>query len=147
MLRFLLITVLCALPAMGQTLTVAPTNTLSTFALTSNPTTAQTLNVRTAWSGALSWGLQVCVYMSAPMSGSPGNGTTIPASSVRVDGVSIVTATTNCGVPTATQIWSKFIVLGSGNHTEAITIDLNSYPANLEADTYNGTINLVAVLQ
>jgi hypothetical protein len=85
--------------------------------------------------------------MTSPMTGSPGNGTSIPTSSVRVDGVSIVTASTNCGIPTATQIWSKFLVFGSGNHTEALTIDLNAYPANLEADTYNGTINLVAVLQ
>jgi hypothetical protein len=123
------------------------TNTLTTIPLTTNPTPSQVLNVRTSWTTGFSVQLTVCVYMTAPLSGTPGNAVTIPASTVRVNGTSIVTGNTNCGVPTATQIARQFFLFGSSSRTDALTIDMASYSAALPPDTYTGTINLVAVIQ
>jgi hypothetical protein len=137
---------LCA-SAPAQTLSIGTTNTLSTIPLTTNPTPAQVLNVRTSWTTGFSLSVTVCVYMSAPLAGTPGNAVTIPASSVRVNGTSIVTGATNCGVPTATQIARQYFLFGSSSRTDALTIDISSYSAALPPDTYTGTINLVAVIQ
>jgi hypothetical protein len=130
-----------------SSLTIATTNTLSAFSLTSDPTASQTLNVRTSWSVFFGYNLTVCVYMNAPMTGTAGNVATIPASSVRVNQASIVKAGTNCGVPTATLIGTKSWWLGSGSMSNAIAIDIASYSASLPPDTYTGTINLVATAQ
>jgi len=133
--------------AKAQTLSIAATNTLTAFALNRDPTLSQTLNVRTSWNTGFALSVQVCVYISAPLSGTGGNAVTIPASTVRVNGTSIVTGSTNCGVPTATQIARQYFLFGSSSRTDALTIDMSSYSASLPPDTYTGTINLVAVMQ
>ena len=150
-MRFLLLvnTVLlvCVASLSAQTLSIGTTNTLSTIPLTTNPTPSQVLNVRTSWTTGFSLSVTVCVYMSAPLSGTGTNVVTIPASTVRVNGTSIVTAATNCGVPTSTQVARQFFLFGSGSRTDALTIDINGYSAALPPDTYTGTINLVATIQ
>ena len=133
--------------ASAQTLSIAATNTLTAFALNRDPTLSQTLNVRTSWNTGFALSVQVCVYMSSPLAGTGGNAVTIPASTVRVNGTSIVTGSTNCGVPTATQVARQYLLFGSSSRTDALTIDMSSYSAALPPDTYTGTINLVAVMQ
>ncbi len=137
----------CVTSSMAQTLSIAATNTLTTIPLTTNPTPSQVLNVRTSWTTGFSIQLTVCVYMTSPLAGTGTNVVTIPASTVRVNGTSIVTGATNCGVPTATQIARQFFLFGTSSRTDALTIDINGYSAALPPDTYTGTINLVAVIQ
>lgn len=138
----------CVSSLQAQTLSIGTTNTLGTFALDRQPTLSQSLGVRTSWTNMFLKTVTVCVYMSAPMTGTGGNPATIPASSVRVGGTSIVTGSTNCGVPTATKVASQFLLLSfNDSRTDTLTIDLNSYSAALPPDTYTGTINLVATTQ
>lgn len=150
-MRFLLLAsmavLVCVASVTAQTLSIGTTNTLSTIPLTTNPTPSQVLNVRTSWTTGFSLSVTVCVYMSAPLSGTGTNAVTIPASTVRVNGTSIVTGATNCGVPTATQVARQFFLFGSSSRTDALTIDISGYSAALPPDTYTGTINLVATIQ
>jgi hypothetical protein len=132
----------------AQTLSIGTTNTLGSFTLDRQPTTSQNLSVRTSWTNLFFRTVTVCVYMSGPMTGTGANLSTITASSVRVNGTSIVTGSTNCGVPSATKVGSQNVILGfSGSRTDTLTIDLNSFSAALPPDTYTGTINLVATTQ
>ena len=133
--------------AEAQSLSIGTTNTLTAFSLDRNPTLSQTLSVRTSWNTGFALSVQVCVYMGSPMAGTGGNAVTIPASTVRVNGTSIVTGSTNCGVPTATLLARQFFLFGSSSRTDALTIDMSSFSAALPPDTYTGTINLVAVMQ
>ena len=147
-LSVLVLAMLFVMPqAPAQSLSIGTTNTLTAFSLDRNPTLPQTLNVRTSWNTGFALSVQVCVYMSSPMAGTGGNAVTIPASTVRVNGTSIVTGSTNCGVPTATQIARQWFLFGSSSRTDALTIDMSSFSAALPPDTYTGTINLVAVMQ
>lgn len=141
--------------AHGQSLTVSATTSLPQFQLTADPTPASPLSVRASWSGF--YGLfnqltvSVCVYMSAPMSGTGVNTDTIPASAVQVNGSSIVTGTTNCGVPGAALVGSEahncFITCGGSPDDYNVNVRLAGYSPALSADTYTGTINLIAQAQ
>jgi hypothetical protein len=140
---------MAAIPVAAQgSLSISTTNVLNAFALTTDPTPQQALNILTSWQSLTGPPVtaSVCVYMSNPMAGSAGNSATISASSVRVNGVSIVTGTTNCGVPGVTLVWSGR-AHGTNSQTNSISINIGSYPASLPADTYTGTINLVATAQ
>jgi hypothetical protein len=139
----------------AQTLSVSATTSLPQFQLTADPTPASPLTVRASWSGF--YGLfnqltvSVCVYMSAPMSGTGVNTDTIPASAVQVNGSSMVTGTTNCGVPGAALVGSEahncFITCGGSPDDYNVNVRLAGYSPALSADTYTGTINLIAQAQ
>ena len=141
-----------------DSLSIGVQSTLPTFQLISNPTATNNLVVLTNWNfpTTLLAHLSTCVYMTLPMSGTGNNTDTIPASAVQVNGSSIVTGSTNCGIPSATPIVTNSVIwiLGTGSsgtrngsRTDTLGISISGYPNNLEPDTYTGTINLVASVQ
>lgn len=143
------VVLLSSLPVTAQSsLTISSTNVLSAFPLTSDPTSQQSLGILTSWTSQVGPPLtaSVCVYMNNPMQGSAGNSSTIAASSIRVNNVSIVTGSTNCGIPTATLVWTGRIH-GTGSQSNSINLNIASYSASLPPDTYTGTINLVVSAQ
>jgi len=140
-----------SLASFGQTLSLSA-STLTTFQLTSDPTSAQTLSVTTVVGGFFFVIPQVnlCAYMTQNMNGAAGNTTSIPDSSVQLNNTSIVTGTSNCSVTNAYQIANHASALcfcTTKTYNDSATVRIASYPANLEADTYTGTITLVAVAQ
>lgn len=146
-----LVVLLAALPAAAQSLTISA-NTLSNFALTSDPTSTQTLSVTSTVSGFLFIipQVSVCAYMTQPMKGAASNPSSIADTSVQLNSTSIVTGATNCGVATAFPIASHasaFCFCATKTYTDSATVRIASYPATLEADTYTGTINLIATAQ
>lgn len=146
-----MVIVLASVGAFGQTLTIS-SNTLTAFQLTTNPTSSQTLTVTTVVGGFFFAIPQtsVCAYMTQNMNGSAGNTTSIPDSSVQMNNTSIMTGSSNCGVTNAYQIAnhaSAFCFCTSKTYNDSATVRIASYPTTLEADTYTGTITLVAVAQ
>jgi len=142
---------LAIVPAMGQTLSISA-NTLSTFSLTNDPTSTQTLTVTTTVGGFFLIIPQttVCAYMTQPMTGSPSNSGTIANTSVQLNLTSIVTGATNCGVATAYQIAnhnSAFCFCASKTYSDSATVRIAGFSTTLEADTYKGTITLIATAQ
>lgn len=144
-----------------DTLSIGVQSTLPAFQLVSNPNTTATNNlvVLTIWNfpSMNSAHLSICLFMTAPMTGTGNNTDTIPASAVRVNGSSIVTGGTSCGVAaafpvvTGSHIWINGGTLSTqiwnGHRQDTLGISISGYPANLEADTYTGTINLIASVQ
>ncbi|HLH08303.1 MAG TPA: hypothetical protein VKW78_13780 [Terriglobales bacterium] len=160
----LLIMTAAALSAHAQaTLTISAPAALPQFQLTSITTATNNLVIQTNWNfpfGSSHWwsaNLSICVYMSLPMTGTGTNTDTIPATAVQVNGSSIVTGGTNCGVPNAYPVVtnSALSFFGKapsgttqhGSRSDTLGISISGYPANLESDTYTGTINLIATVQ
>jgi hypothetical protein len=148
---YVLLILLATMPAWAQSLTISA-SMLSTFPLTSDPTSTQTLTVTTTVGGFLLVIPQtsVCAYMTQSMKGTGTNTTSIPDTSVQLNSTSIVTGGTNCGVATAFQIASHasaFCFCASKEYTDSATVRIAGYPTTLEADTYTGTITLVATAQ
>ena len=142
----LLILLLIATCAEAQdTLTVGVTTPLSTFSLTTDPTPIQTTTVKTDWNMSFSWSITVCAFMTMPMTGTGANTDSIPASAVQLNGTSIVSSSTSCGVVGARQLWSSIFVFGSGSKSYSMNFGLAGFPALLAPDTYTGTITFVAV--
>jgi len=140
------------LPTLAQQSLTISANTLSTFALTSDPTSTQTLSVTTTVSGFLFVIPQVgvCAYMTQPLKGAAANPSSIANTSIQLNNTSIVAAGTNCGVATAYQITnhaSAFCFCGTKTYTDSATVRIAGYSATLEADTYTGTINLIGLAQ
>ncbi len=142
-----------------DSLSIGVQSTLPTFQLVSNPTATNNLVVLTNWNfpTTLLAHLSTCVYMTLPMSGTGNNTDTIPASAVQVNNSSIVTGSTNCGIPSSTAVVTNSLiwVLGgspssrtqNGSRTDTLGISISGYPSNLEPDTYTGTISLIASVQ
>jgi hypothetical protein len=139
----------------GQSLTVSATNSLPQFQLIGDPTPSSPLTVRASWTGFYGFFNQltvsVCAFMSMPMSGTGSNTDSIPASAVQVNGVSIVSGGTNCGVPAALLLGSQahacFFTCGGSPDDYTVNVRLAGYSPALSADTYTGTINLIAQAQ
>jgi len=88
--------------------------------------------------------------MTQNMKGSAGNSSSIPYSSIQLNNTSIVTGSTNCGVVSAFQIANHaagFCFCTSKTYTDTAGVRIAGYPTTLEADTYTGTITLIATAQ
>ena len=136
---------LAARPAAAQTLTVTVTGPAQSYSLASNPTPTQPMTIVTRWSW-LWQTVHVCAYMMAPLGGSAGNPDTIPTNTVQVNGNPIA-GPGGCGVGNARPIstWTNGFLAGfGGTHTDATNVRLSGFSATLEADTYRGTIYVVA---
>jgi hypothetical protein len=142
-----------------NSLSIGVQSTLSKFQLVSNPTPTSNLVVLTNWNfpQTLFAHLSVCVYMTAPMTGTGNNTDVIPASDVQVNGSSIVTGSTNCGIPSSFPVVTNSLIwiLGgsassrttNGSRSDTLGISISGYPNNLEPDTYTGSINLIVSVQ
>ncbi len=146
-------------PAFAQGRMVGLTATPSSlaFQLDSNPTSSQTLTITSTY--RITWTtdtLSVCIGVpggaSWVMRGAASNSTTIPASAVQVSlnsggsWVPIAGTATNCGV-TSVLVWQGNEAWNwwqNDSRTDSVSRRLNNYPANLEADTYTGTITIYA---
>jgi hypothetical protein len=127
------------------------------FQLDSNPTSSQVLTITSTYRIALFVDtVSVCIGVpggaSWVMRGAASNSTTIPASAVQVSSnaggswVPIVGTPNNCGV-TSVLVWQGNVSWNwwqNDSRTDSVSIRLNAYPANLEADTYTGTITVYA---
>jgi hypothetical protein len=158
----LLVTALA--PALhAQTLSIGVQSTLPTFQLISNTTATNNLTVLSNWNFPFLTGhwwsgnVSVCVYMTSPMTGTGSNTDAIPASAVQVNGSSIVTGSTNCGIPSAFPVVTNAAIslFGStpatrtqnGSRSDPLGISISGYANNLEPDTYTGSINLILSVQ
>jgi hypothetical protein len=124
-------------------------NSLATFSLNSDPTLPQTLSVLTDWGSLWGWAssVNVCVSMNTPLSGTGTNPDKIPQAQVQLNGVSIVTGATNCGVLGATLLGSFDVAKHvAGSQTFSKSIRISGYSKTLAPDTYTGTINLYALV-
>ena len=142
-----------------NSLSIGVQSTLPKFQLVSNPTATSNLVVLTNWNfpQTLFAHMSVCVYMTAPMTGTGNNTDTIPASDVQVNGTSIVTGSTNCGIPSSFPVVTNSLIwiLGgsassrttNGSRSDTLGISISGYPNNLEPDTYTGSINLIVSVQ
>jgi hypothetical protein len=140
-----------------DSLSIGVQSTLPIFQLTGTSTSTNNLVVITNWkvTSTLFAHLSTCAYMTGPMTGTGNNTDTISENFVQVNGASIVTGSTNCGIPSATPIITNQLIwfLGSGNsalsgsRSNTLGISISGYPSNLEPDTYTGTIYLIASVQ
>jgi hypothetical protein len=142
-----------------DSLSIGVQSTLPNFQLVSNPTATSNLVVLTNWNfpQTLFAHLSVCVYMTAPMTGTGNNTDTIPASAVQVNGSAIVTGSTNCGIPSSTAVVTNSLIwflggsassrIQNGSRSDTLGISISGYPNNLEPDTYTGSINLIVSVQ
>lgn len=147
----------------AQTLGIGVQSTLPKFQLVSNSTATNNLVVLSNWNFPFptshwwSGNVSVCVYMTSPMTGTANNTDTIPASAVQVNGASIVTGSTNCGIPSAFPVVTNVAIsyFGStpatktqnGSRSDTLGISISGYANNLEPDTYTGSINLIVSVQ
>jgi hypothetical protein len=134
----------------AESLSIAATGPLANFDLDAgDPTAAQALGITTTWSlTPQRTQVQVCIYMSGPMTGTGGNPDTIPEANVRAGGASI-NAGPGCGLATVTVVSTTALVNNAqrknGSVVDSVNIDINAFtPLALMPDTYTGTINLVA---
>ena len=140
-----------------DSLSIGVQSTLPKFQLTGSTTSTNNLVVITNWkvTSTLFAHLSTCAYMTGPMTGTGNNTDTISQNFVQVNGASIVTGSTNCGIPSATPIVTNQLIwiLGSGNsalsgsRSDPLGVSISGYPSNLEPDTYTGTISLIASVQ
>ena len=142
---------LAARSAMAQQLTIAVTGPAQSFSLAADPTPSQIMTVFTSWDKihGSPISLAMCAYMTAPLTGGPGNSDTIAANRVQVNGNTIV-STGGCGISNARQL-SAWVSNGSpgnnrGDHTDNVNVRLSGVPATLAADTYRGTIYVIAIV-
>lgn len=146
-------------PALAQGRIVGLTSNPSSlsFQLDSNPTDSQVLTITSTYRVALfADTMSVCIGVpggaSWTMKGAASNSTTIPASTVQVSSnaggtwTPIAGTPNNCGV-TSVLVWQGNVAWNwwqNDSRTDSVSIRLNNYPANLEADTYTGTITIYA---
>jgi hypothetical protein len=163
MVMALLLVMAIAHPAHAQTLSIGVQSTLPKFQLISSPTVTNNLTLLSNWNFPfltghwLSGSVSVCVYMTSPMTGTGSNTDTIPASAVQVDGSSIVTGSTNCGIPSAFPVVTNAAIslfgttpatrTQNGSRSDTVGVSISGYPNNLEPDTYTGSINLIVSVQ
>ena len=140
-----------ARPASAQQLTIAATGPAQSFSLATDPTPSQIMTVFTSWDKihGSPINLAMCAYMTAPLTGGLGNSDTIAADRVQVNGNTIV-STGGCGISNARQL-SAWVSNGSpgnnrGDHTDNVNVRLSGVPATLAADTYRGTIYVIAIV-
>lgn len=127
------------------------------FQLDSNPTNSQVLTITSTYRVTLlADTISVCIGVpggaSWVMRGGASNSTTIPASAVQVSSnaggtwVPIEGTPNNCGVSSVLVSQSNVSWNWWQNDTrsDSVSIRLINYPANLEADTYTGTITVYA---
>lgn len=159
----LLLVTAIAHSAHAQTLSIGVQSTLPKFQLISSPTVTNNLTLLSNWNFPfltghwLSGNVSVCVYMTSPMTGTGSNTDTIPASAVQVNGSSIVTGSTNCGIPSAFPVVTNVAIslfgttpatrTQNGSRSDTVGVSISGYPNNLEPDTYTGSVNLIVSVQ
>ena len=143
--------------AQGRMVGLTATPSSLAFQLDSNPTNSQVLTITSTYRISLfADTLSVCIGVpggsSWVMRGATSNPSTIPASAVQVSSdtggswVPIVGTPNNCGV-TSVLLWQGNAAWNwwqNDSRTDSVSIRLNNYPSNLEADTYTGTITVYA---
>lgn len=139
----------CAQPLRAQSLTVSVVSPLPNLTVNGTSTNTGSMTVRTSWNAGgryLGW-VETCLYMNAPLTGTGGNPDTIAAANVQITLPSGTTQSIvgsgDCGVPTSTRItWNHG---QSGNANASVGFQVTSL-GNLGADTYSGTVNVVALM-
>jgi len=136
-------------PLRAQSLTVSVISPLPNLIVNGTSTNSGSMTVRTAWNAAgryLGW-VETCLYMNAPLTGTGGNPDTIAAANVQITlpggGTQSIVGGGDCGVATSTRITWNYGQSGNANATVGFQV---TNLGNLEADTYNGTVYVVALM-
>jgi hypothetical protein len=153
--KFLAVGVLvCALlvvarPLRAQSLTVSVVSPLPGLTVDGTSSNSGSMTIRTSWNtrGRYYGLVATCLYMNAPLTGTGGNPDTIAAASVRItlpNGTTqSIVGSGDCGIPTSTRItWNSG---RSGNANATVGFQVTNL-GNLGADTYSGTIYVVALM-
>jgi len=141
---FMLVTPL--LQAQWVTLRVS-TTTLPTLTATGTSSDQQSMTITTSWTGRLNATVRTCVYMLTALTGTNGNPDTIPQANIMVTyGATTrsIVGTNGCGVATGLQVNSRRV---RNTRNGSFTVPLQFQAINtgtLAADTYTGTINIIA---
>jgi len=140
----------CAQSLKAQSLTVSVISPLPNLTVNGTSTNTGSMTIKTTWNtGGHYLGLvETCLYMTAPLTGTGGNPDSIAAAKVQI---TLPNGTTesivgggDCGVPTSTRIAWNLGVL-SGNVNASVGFQVTGL-GNLAADTYSGTVNVVALM-
>lgn len=146
-LIFGVVLLMLAASAAAQSISIASPGLAQPFALNQDPTSSQTLTINSSGRFLFWRTVRVCVYMTAPLTGTVGNPDNIPYSDVQVNGSSIVSGANNCGIQNATLVSATNTGLGfQWSRTDSISMRIAGYPSALSPDTYGGTINLIAAV-
>lgn len=124
---------------------------------------AQTLNISSYWNLKPSRSsVNICVYMdptTGVMTGSAGNSNVIDQTMVQTKvGAGVwanIDAGSGCGIATGVTVVKTYAlttsaqrnIASSSPNADTVSVQLNAVPATYEADTYNGTLTVVAYAQ
>ena len=142
----------------GESVTVSG-SALSQYNLAS--LAPQTLTITSVWNLKPSRAsVQVCVYMGAAgkMTGSAGNSgvidDTMVQTKVGAGSYTNIDAGNGCGMTGAATLVNTYTLTSANRvvttaNSDTVNVQLNSaaVPANLEADTYNGTLTVIGYAQ
>jgi len=134
-----------------KNLTVTVTSSLGVLTAAGSSSNQQSMTVTVSWSatGPKNSGyVTTCVYMTAPLTGTGGNPDRIPAADIMVtsaSGTSSIVSSGGCGVTTALQVDSTPVSNFHSGGTINISMQFQAMNTGaLAADTYTGTINIIA---
>lgn len=120
---------------------------------------AQDMTITSSWNlrPGRTNGVEICVYMTADMTGNTGNGDVIPQAAVETKvGSGVYTpintnfSSTSCGIAGGATSVKTYPLANAADHKVASTTDTVGIQINtttlgsIQADTYKGTINLIA---
>lgn len=142
----------------AESLTITATAPLATYNL--GALAAQTLNISSYWNvNPARANVTVCVYMDATtgtMKGTGGNASVIDQTMVQTKvgagAWANIDAGTGCGVAGGATLVNTYAlsttatrnVPSTSPKADSVQVQLNGVPATYEADTYTGTLTLVA---
>jgi hypothetical protein len=143
----------------AESMSISASNTLATYDL--GALAAQTLNISSTWNlKPQRNSVNICVYMdptTGTMKGSVGNSNVIDQTMVQTKVASgpwaNINAGTGCGVASGVTVVKTYTLTTAAQrnlttpNADSVQVQLNAVPATYEADTYNGTLTLVAYAQ
>lgn len=142
----------------GESMTVTGAG-LSQYTVSGTSAPSQTLTISSTWNLKPSRAsVQICVYMGASgkMTGSAGNSgvidDTMTQTKVGAGSWANIDAGTGCGMTSATTLVNTYTLTSANRvvttaNSDTVSVQLNALPANLEADTYNGTLTVIGYAQ
>ena len=144
----------------GESMTVSGAG-LTQYTVTGTSAPSQTLTISSTWNLKPSRAsVQICVFMGASgkmVSGTPAQNSgviddTMTQTKVGAGSWANIDTGTGCGMTSAATLVNTYTLTSSNRvvttaNTDNVNIQLTAIPANLEADTYNGTLTVIGYAQ
>jgi hypothetical protein len=145
----------------NETLTINAIGLATPFDISTGNSTSQNMTITTQWNLKPSRAsVGVCTYMDATtgaLQGTGNNTDTIDPAYVQAKPASAgsfaaINATPACGVATGVTTVNTYTLQNHADRTgvtktDSVAIQLSSVPTTIQADTYTGTITVVAYVQ